>query len=128
MKEVRRICAEHDREAIGDQHIGQLLSRVPAEEDGSWPPLPVCEVMERIASPQIGIGISIGVQNGRGVQWRGEGGAQERDLAAKYRSQAKQFAFDYPYVSGVLESIAVDYEQEAEWHDGEATIGKRLQG
>ena len=83
--------------------------------------------MERIASPQIGIGVSIGVRNGRGLQWRGEGGAQERDLAAKYRSQAKQFAFDYPYVSRVLERIALDYEHEAEWHDGEATIEERLQ-
>ena len=127
VNEVRRLCAEHDRADIGDQYIGQFLSRVPAEEDGSWPPLPVCEVMERIASPQIGIGVSIGVQNGRGLQWRGEGGAQERDLAAKYRSQAKQFAFDYPYVSRVLERIALDYEHEAEWHDGEATIEERLQ-
>ena len=126
--EVRRLCAEHDLAELGDEYIGQLLSRVPAEEDGSWPRLPVCEVMERIASPEIGTGFNIGVHNGRGAHWRDEGGTQERDLAAKYRHLAQQRAFDYPYVSSVLESIALDYEQEAEWHDGEATIGKRLQG
>ena len=125
--EVRRLCAEHDLAELGDEYIGQLLSRVPAEEDGSWPRLPVCEVMERIASPEIGTGFTIGVRNGRGAHWRDEGDTQERDLAAKYRHLAQQRAFDYPYVSSVLESIALDYEQEAEWHDGEAIIGKRLQ-
>ena len=123
--EVRRLCAEHDRAAIGDQYIGQLLSRAPAEEDGVRPCLPVCEVMERIASPEIGKGFGIGVQNGRGVQWRGKGGAQERDLAAEYRGRTKQRAFDYPYVSGVLENIAADYNREAEWWDAETEIEKR---
>ncbi len=124
--EVRRLCAEHDRVEIGDEYIGQLLSRATAEEEGSWPRLPVCEVMERIASPHIGTGFRVGVYNGRGVHWREEGGAQERNLAAKYRGLAQQCAFDYPYVSGVLESIAGNYDREAEWHDAEMTIEKRL--
>ena len=123
--EVRRLCAEHDREAIGDQHIGQLLSRAPTEEDGIWPCQPVCEVMEKIASQHIGIGFGIGVQNARGVQLRGKGGAQERDLAAEYRSQAKQHAFEYHYVSRVFESIADDYDRVAKWWDDEEEIEKR---
>ena len=126
--EVRRLCSEHGRMEIGDEYIGQILARAPAEEDGAWPSIPVCEVMERIAATEISAGFSMGVYNGRGAVWRDEGGTQERDLAAKYRHLAQQRAFDYPYVSSVLESIALDYEQEAEWHDGEATIGKRLQG
>ena len=124
--EVRRLCAEHDRVEIGDEYVGQLLSRATADEEGSWPRLPVCEVMERIASPHIGTGFRVGVYNGRGVHWREEGGAQERNLAAKYRGLAQQCAFDYPYVSGVLESIAATYDREAEWHDAETTIEKRL--
>ena len=123
--EVRRLCAEHDRAEIGDEYIGQLLSKAPAEEDGTWPCLPVCEVLERIASPHIGIGFGIGVQNRSGSQVHGKGGAQERDLAAEYRSRAKQRAFDYPYVSGVLESIAVDCDGMAKWWDDKAEIEKR---
>ena len=124
--EVRRLCAEHDRAAIGDQYIGQLLSRAPAEEDGVRPCLPVCEVMERIASPEIGKGFGIGVQNGRDMQWRGKGGAQERDLAGKYRSQAgKQRALGYYYVSSVIESIAEVYAREAKWWDDEAEIKQK---
>jgi len=58
--------------------------------------------------------------------WRGEGGAQERELAAKYRDWAAQRAFDYPYVGRVLEGIAADYDREGEWQDSEAKIRKRL--
>ena len=124
--EVRRLCAEHGRIEIGDEKIGQLLSKASPEEDDSWPCLPVCEAMERIASQHIGIGFNIGICNGRGAQWRDEGGGQEHKLATKYRGWAKQRAFDYPYVSSVLERVAADYDQQAGWWDTETRIEKRL--
>ena len=126
LTEVRRICAEHSRVEVGDQKIGELLSKAPAEENGEWPCLPVCEAMERIASQQIGIGFNIGVRNGRGAHWRDEGGTQERELAAQYRGWAELRAFDYPYVSNILKNIADDYDREAERWDTEAKIEKRL--
>ena len=127
--EVRRLCAEHGRVEIGDQKIGELLSKAPAEEDGGWPCLPVCKAMERFASQQIGDSFKIGVFNGRGVSSRGvyEGGAQERELVAKYRGWAQQRAFNYPYVSSVLERIATDYDRVAKWEDTEVEIRKRLE-
>ena len=126
--EVRRLCIEYGRTKIGDQYIGQLLSRAPAEEDGAWPHLSICEAMERIASPQIGRGFNIGVHNGRGIISRaiGEGGAQERELAAKYRRWAEQRAYDYPYVSSVLEGIASYYDRQATREDDEAKVEMRL--
>ena len=126
--EVRRLCAKHGRIEIGDQMIGQLLSKAPTEEDGRWPCLPVCEAMERIASQHIGKGFKVGVFHRRGVTSRAidEGGAQERELAAKYRSWAKQFAFDYPHVSSVLESVAAEYDWHAKREDTEVEIEKRL--
>ena len=42
------------------------------------------------------------------------------------RRKAKQRTSDYPYVSSVLESIATAYDSEAEWHDTQAQIDKRL--
>ena len=127
--EARRLCAEHGRVELGDQKIGELLSRGPAEEDGSRPCLPVCEAMERIASQHIDTGFNIGVFNGRGLVSRGidEGGTQERDLAAKYRGWAQQRAFDYPYVSSVLTRIAADYDREAKRADTEVEVRKRLE-
>jgi hypothetical protein len=82
--------------------------------------------MERIASPDVTDGFIIGVHNSRGVHWRGEGGAQERDLAAKYRGWAKQLGFAYPYVGSVLDSIATSYDREAEWHDTDAKVSRWL--
>ena len=126
--EVRRLCAEHGRIEIGDQMIGQLLSKAPAEQDGRWPCLPVCEAMESVASQHIRIGFNVGVHRARGVTSRAidEGGTQERELAAKYRSWAKQCAFDYPHVSSVLESVAAEYDWHAKREDTEVEIEKRL--
>lgn len=125
--ETRRLNAESGRADVGDQWIGMLLSKAPADEDGGWPCLPVCEAMESIAAKQIGRGFDVGVYNGRGVHVRGEGGAQERELAAKYRSWARLRAFDYPYVSSVLEDIAAGYDHEAGWQDTRTKVEKRLE-
>ena len=126
--EVRRLCAEYGRAELGDQYIGQLLSRTPAGKEDVWPHPSVCEAIERIGSMQIGRGFNIGVHNGRGVTTRaiGEGGLQERELASKYRRWAEQRAYDYPYVSSILEGIASDYERQATWEDDRAKVDKRL--
>lgn len=127
--EVRKLCAEHGRVESGDNMIGQLLSKAPPEEDGSWPCLSVCEVMERVASPWIGGGFEIGTVNGRGVVSRTleEGGEQEREIAKKYRSWAKLREFAYPFVSSVLERIAAYYDRDAGREDDRMKIRKRLQ-
>ena len=126
--EVRRLCAEHGRTEAGDETIGQLLSKAPVEEDGRWPCLPVCEAMESVASQHIRIGFNAGVHRSRGVTSRAidEGGVQERDLAAKYRGWAKERAFDFPYVSSVLDSVAAEYDWHAKREDSEVEIEKRL--
>lgn len=126
LAEVRRLCREYGRAVIGDHCLGQLLAKAPEDENGIWPCKAVCEAMEEIASQEIGRGFYIGARNSRGVHWRGEGGEQERELAAKYRAWAERLHFDYPYVGGVLEDIAASYEHEAGWQDSEAQISKRL--
>jgi len=126
LTEVRRLCAQSARVDIGDHKIGELLSHAPADEDGVRPCIAVCEAMERIGSQRISEGFQIGIRNARGAHWRGEGGAQERGLADQYRSWAQRRAFDYPYVSSVLEAIAASYDREAEWHDSDAKVNKRL--
>ena len=126
LMQVRALAAQYARAEITDHCLGQLLAKAPAESTGVWPCAPVCEAMERIASPEIGRGFSIGVRNSRGAHWRAEGGAQERELSAKYRGWSQKLAFEYPYVASVLEEIATSYDREAEWHDSEAKVSKRL--
>jgi hypothetical protein len=82
--------------------------------------------METAASEHICIGFNAGTHNSRGVVWRGEGGDQERELAAKYRAWAERAAIDYPFVSTVLENIASSYDRQADREDSEARVTKRL--
>lgn len=125
--EVRRLCEEHDRAVIGEQTIGQLLSRIdPIPEDGAWPRAEVCEVLERTAAKEMGVGFCIGVYNSRGVQVRGDDGEPERRLSARFRRLANELAFDYPFVATLLEKIASGYHREAKWHDVEGEVRKRL--
>ena len=126
LTQVRTLAGQYARADITDHCLGQLLTKAPPESTGVWPCAEVCEAMERIAEPEVGRGFSIGVRNSRGAHWRAEGGTQERELAAKYRGWSQQLTFEYPYVASVLEEIAASYDREAEWHDSEAKVSKRL--
>ena len=126
--ETRRLCAEYGRARIGDQYIGQILSRAQADEDGVVPCTVVCEAMERVGSQDIASGFAIGTFNARGVVTRaiGEGGMQERKLAEKYRSWASLRSPYFPFVGGILEGIANDYDRQALREDDDARIEQRL--
>ena len=125
--EVRQLCAQHDRAVIGDQTIGQLLARIdPVPTDGTWPRAEVCEVLERTASKEMGVGFCVAVHNARGVHYRGDDGQPERRLSANFRRLANDLAYDYRFVAGLLEDVASDYDRQAEWHDVEGEARKRL--
>ena len=74
------------------------------------------------------IGMNTGVYNARGAVWRAEGSAQERELAAKYRSWSREIAFEFPFTSNLLEEIARSYDRDAQWWDTEASVRQRLEG
>lgn len=124
VEEVRKLCAENNREEIGDQHIGQLLSKAPIGEDGVWPCKPVRNVLEYFKSEQIAKGFSMGVYNSRGVVMRGAGGNQERELEKKYRKWADFLQYDIPFVAKILNSIADDYRNEASYFDNQEKLEK----
>ena len=127
--ETRRLCAEHGREAIGDECIGQILARGPADEYDVKPHLAVSMAMERVGSEEMASGFIIGVINARGVVSRSheEGGDQERELAKKYRNWAALRSPDFPYVGRILEKIAEDYERQAQREDDRMEIERRLE-
>lgn len=127
IREVRALCKTHGRVDIGDQKIGELLSRAKADEDGTWPCTPVCEALEAFSSEEMAIGFRVGKYNARGAQWRGEGGKQERDLANQYRRWSNKRAYEFPYVASVLSRIADMYDGEARSHDTDAKVRRKLQ-
>ena len=119
---ARRLCAERGRGGIGDDLIGQLLSRAPVGDDGIWPCEPVRELLEQVATPDMGNGFTVGTHNRRGVTSRGafDGGGQERTLVEGYRRQANEIAARWPTTAGLLRRIAESYEREAQGHDRDA--------
>ena len=121
LREVRSWCARHDRAEIGDHKIGRFLAHAP-DDDGVWPCRPVCEALEWMASEEVARGFEIGARNRRGAYLRGEGGDQERDLAARYRAWARELVYGYPYVGAVLERIATLCDHEAGWQDTELEV------
>ena len=122
VNEARRLCAERGRGGIGDDFIGQLLSRAPVGDDGIWPCEPVRELLEQVASQDMGNGFAVGTHNLRGATSRGafDGGGQERTLVEEYRRQANGVAARWPTTAGLLRRIAESYEREARWHDRDA--------
>ena len=85
--DARARCLASDREAIGDQHIGQILAHAPADADAVWPHRAVRDTIERLTSQHVEVGMSSGIFNSRGVFTKAldDGGNQERAIAAPLR-------------------------------------------
>jgi hypothetical protein len=121
---ARLLCEKADRAAIGDEVIGQMLAYAPTEKDGTWPCLPVCEVIEKVKSEHLDIGIRNGVVNKRGVTTRlpTAGGEQERDLADAYRTWSRRLQLEFPYASKLLAEIAKMFDWDAKFQDDDAEV------
>ena len=122
VSDARRLCKANDREAIGDERIGQILANAPAGADGAWPCEPVRDLLDAIASPRLGLGFVVGKRNLRGVTTRGvfDGGAQETSLAESYREDAQLIAAQWPTTANLLRGIADSYKNDSLREDNEA--------
>ena len=123
---AQQICEGIGRKTIGDQQIGQLLSNAPTGDDDVWPCIPVRETLEAVMNEDVQLGFEIGRRNSRGAHVRSEGGAQERELAARHEEWAKACDYTYPKVANALRQIKSAYESEARWHDQESAVQRRL--
>ena len=119
---ARLLLTDLDRDDVGDELIGQLLSGSPNGSDGAWPAEPVRDLVERLGSKDLENGLHIGKLNARGATTRDlyEGGKQERALVAGYLTWSDQTATRWPRTSRVLREIAASYEREAAREDREA--------
>lgn len=120
-RKSRDLTKNEDREIVGLHAIGEVLARVPPEEDGIWPCLVARELLEE-GHQELGHGMEMAKYNSRGVTTRGltDGGEQERELAAKYRTDADKICSDFPRTAAFLRRIADGYEADAKRHDQDA--------
>lgn len=119
MDEAVRLLQEADREEVGLDMIGETLARSTFEDDGSWPEVAVRDLIERVGREELDLGFQIGVSNSRGVTTRGltDGGEQERELSARYRSLSEKISDAWPRTARILRGIAERYSAEAEFQD-----------
>jgi addiction module HigA family antidote len=127
VKAVRDACEGLGRLEVADVSIGELLAHAPIGTDGVWPCEPVRDVLDEIHSEAMMRGVHTGQFNARGAYWRGEGGAQERELAHKYRGWAEALQYSHTYVaSKLLMGLARTYEHDARREDTNAIVQRRL--
>ena len=128
LAEVRALCLRYGRAEAGDSSIGELLSRAAPDIDGQWPCQAVCGALEWMSCGDVDQGFILGTLGNRGLVTRriGEGGHQERALAARYRDWAQQIAYEYPHVGSVLERIAEAYDRDAGQQDTNANLQHRF--
>lgn len=122
VKSAREKAAAVDRLEVCDITLGEVLAQAPGEQDGTWPCIPVRDVIDAADSPKLEQGFVIGISNKRGVYSKSlhEGGSQERELAAKYESYAKACQSRWPRTAAALMRVVAGYLEDARREDQEA--------
>jgi hypothetical protein len=120
-EQVRKLAEERCYLGIVDDLVGKALASSPLGRDGIWPHESVREVLERYSSEALANGFVIGKQNLRGVTSRslGDGGEQERQLAAQYEGWQRALAVSHPRTSALLGRLAEAYRSDANREDVE---------
>lgn len=116
---ARAAAQEYKRGAIADRQIGNVLAYAPKSLDGIFPDVAVREMIEEIASRELEEGLEIGIYNKRGIHFRSmdDGGLQERQIAATYRTYAAAVRDKHPRTAAMLCRIADSYEFDAHHQD-----------
>lgn len=111
-----------DRLVVGEQTIGQMLASITDPNEKMRPAKIVRDLLEEIRRTEIETGVELSLINSRGVTWRkpGEGGIQEKALAADFRDQAQRAQDHWPITARILNRIADRYDHEASSEDESA--------
>ncbi len=122
IKEARVLAKAAGRADIADDKIGVMLSASPMGADGNWPAEAVRDVLDLFHSKPMLEGFRVGKANRRGITTRlpGDGGEQERVLAAQHRAWAKAVVFEHPHTAKALDELADSFEWDAKREDESA--------
>jgi hypothetical protein len=86
--EARRLLAESGRPVPGNISIGDVLSYVPADSDGLWPPETVRDLIEDFQSEHFEAGLRTGKINSRGPSPGPRPAAVSRSTTSPHSSEA----------------------------------------
>ena len=123
-----KLAKEADRFEVAGSRLGALYGRLARRRSwDDWLPDPILKLLDAPEHQDLRQSFAIGVRNARGMTSRSpyDGGAQERNLAQKYRELAARFGNSYPRVAELLKEIAKGYEWDAKREDEQAAVGER---
>ena len=126
--DVRPQLAQAGIQEVAEQWIGQGLSHGPTEDDGLTPVKPIRDLLEKLESGDVDAGFKQGRLTSRAVTSRSleEGGAQERELADRYRVSSCGVEGSWPRTAGMLRWISDYFECMGKGEDARAQIGQDL--
>ncbi|WP_438035042.1 AAA family ATPase [Sorangium sp. So ce204] len=128
-KVLRELVVER-RPDTGASEVARVLARAPQGEDGFWPCIAARKLLETDEFPALAGGLHIAKRNlrRRTVRSIGEGGQQERALAASYRDAARALRPAWPRTADMLDGLAAAYEGDAARQDETARATLREEG
>lgn len=102
--------------------VAKVLARAPAASDGLWPCRAARELIEAGGRERLADRLQTAKWNLRGMTSRpsGEGGEQERRLAAAFHAASAALRGRWPRTAEMLQALARTYDQEAIAWDAEA--------
>lgn len=92
--------------------VGNILGRSKKGFDEIFPHETVRQLIQELNIKEVKDGFRRGTINRRGTRYVGDG-KSEKDIAKKYRKDAKTIGIEYPAVAEVLKELAAVYEKEA---------------
>ena len=104
--------------------IGELLGNYPETED--YPPIPICDIIERLNNKEVNDGFRNRLYSKRGVTVRPayDGGTLEKNEANKYKKYADKIRYTHPFVCGIFDELSYYYSRMAETEDNRVKIEK----
>ena len=124
---ARALAAKRNRSDITDIYIGHVFAHARPDQDGTWPTLPVRNVIEKLARADVESGFITGTYNKRGFTMRSpaDGGQLERELADQFDDQARQISDRWHRTAAALRSLAEGYRAQARREDERAEHYRR---
>lgn len=122
------LAIKYDRSVVAKLRIGNILANCKVGQDGIWPCEHARGLLEHFQDEDIGRGFNSEKRNKRGVTMRPrpENGNQERAIAQTFFEDANNLSIEYPFTATVLRNIGKSYESEAEMHDREGRLERKI--
>lgn len=115
IKEVKEKSEKLGLWKYAQRTIGKALFYAPKDPSGFWIHKSIAKVLDKLESEEMRLGLYLSIVNSRGVHNIDPSGDPEKELAARFRKQAKETEDNaFPMLAKMLKDVADGYIQEAE--------------